>query len=337
MRTCVGFACPVNAKCGTHNTVIPVALKTGNCELRTNCQVAEIILDEKGRAKGVRYFDEKNKGLVQTADVVILSAAAVETARLLLNSKSKLFPKGAGNNNDWVGRNLQGHAYTGAIGLFKEDVYDDVGPGATFAVSDFNHGNNGIIGGGVLCNEFTPMPYLFSKLRPPEAKRWGLEHKEFQRTMFQRTIRIQGPYQELPCFEAKVSVDPSVKDFWGIPVARLSGSRHKMDKIGCQFMSDRASEILKAAGAYSVWQQVGGGAGLSGGQHQAGTARMGNDPKISVTNKYGQVHDIDNLFVADGSLHVNNGGFNPALTIMALGFYVGGYIAKNWNGSKFKS
>lgn len=337
MRTCVGFACPVNAKCGTHNTVIPVALKTGNCELRTNCQVAEIILDEKGRAKGVHYFDEKNKGQVQTADVVIVSAAAVETARLLLNSKSKLFPKGAGNNNDWVGRNLQGHAYTGAIGLFEEDVYDDVGPGATFAVSDFNHGNKGIIGGGVLCNEFTPMPYLFSKLRPPGAKRWGLEHKEFQRTMFQRTVRVQGPYQEIPSFEARVSVDPSVKDFWGIPVVRLSGSRHKMDKIGCQFMSDRASEILKEAGAYSVWQQIGGGAGLSGGQHQAGTARMGNDPKTSVTNKYGQVHDIDNLFVADGSLHVNNGGFNPALTIMALGFYVGGYIAKKWNGSKFKS
>jgi choline dehydrogenase-like flavoprotein len=64
---------------------------------------------------------------------------------------------------------------------------------------------------------------------------------------------------------------------------------------------------------------------------------MGNDPKTSVTNKYGQVHDIDNLFVADGSLNVTNGGFNPALTIMALGFYIGGYIAKNWNGSKFKS
>jgi len=337
MRTCVGFSCPVNAKCGTHNTVILVALKTGNCELRTNCQVAEIILDEKGRARGVNYFDEKNKGRIQTADVIIVSAAAVETARLLLNSKSKLFPNGAGNNNDWVGRNLQGHAYTGAMGLFGHDVFDDVGPGATFAVSDFNHGNEGIIGGGVLCNEFTAMPYLFSKLRPPGAKRWGLEHKEFQRTMFKRVIRVQGPYQEMPNFEARISVDSSVKDFWGIPVARLSGSRHKLDRVGCKFMSDRASEILKEAGANYIWQQVGGRGGLSGGQHQAGTTRMGNDPKTSVTNKYGQVHNIDNLFVADGSLNVTNGGFNPALTIMALGYHVGGYIAKNWNGSKFKS
>lgn len=337
MRTCVGFACPVNAKCGTHNTVIPVALKTGNCELRINCQVAEIMLDDKGRATGVKYYDENNKGQIQTADVVVISAAAVETARLLLNSKSKLFSNGAGNNNDWVGRNLQGHAYTGAVGLFDRDVYDDVGPGATFAISDFNHGNKGIVGGGALCNEFTSMPYLFTKLRPPGAKRWGLEHKEFQRTMFQRIIRLHGPYQEIPSYEARVSVDQSVKDFWGIPVARLSGSRHKQDRVGCQFMSDRASEILKEAGASFIWQSVGGGGGLSGGQHQAGTARMGNDPKTSVTNKYGQVHEIDNLFVADGSLNVTNGGFNPALTIMALGFYVGGYIAQNWNGSKFKS
>ncbi len=83
----------------------------------------------KGYATGVKYFDENDNGQTQTADIVVVAAAAIETARLLLNSKSKLFPNGAGNNNDWVGRNLQGHAYTGASGLFAEDIYDDVGPG----------------------------------------------------------------------------------------------------------------------------------------------------------------------------------------------------------------
>lgn len=335
MRSCVGFACPVNAKCGTHNTVIPTAIRTGNCELRTHCQVAEIMLDEKGRATGVKYFDENHQGQIQTADLVVVSAAAIETARLLLNSKSKLFPNGAGNNNDWVGRNLQGHAYTGAAGLMKDEVYDDVGPGACMAVCDFNHGNKDIIGGGALCNEFTAMPYLFSKMRPPGAKKWGIEHKEFQRSMFKRIIRLQGPFQEIPNFEARVTIDPVVKDDWQVPTVRLSGERHKYDRIGCQFMSDRAEEILKEAGAYFTWQNV-GGRGLSGHQHQAGTARMGNDPKTSVTNKYGQVHEIDNLFVADGSLCVTNGGFNPVLTIMALGYWVGGYIAKNWKGTNFR-
>jgi hypothetical protein len=68
----------------------------------------------------------------------------------------------------------------------KDDLYDDVGPGATLAIADFNHNNDGIIGGGALCNEFTAMPYLFSKMRPPGAKRWGVEHKEYQRSQYKK-------------------------------------------------------------------------------------------------------------------------------------------------------
>jgi choline dehydrogenase-like flavoprotein len=336
MRTCVGFACPVNAKCGTHNTVIPVALKTGNCELRTHAVVSELLVNNSGRITGVTYFDEKNHNQTQTADVVVVSASATETARLLLNSKSKFYPKGIGNENDWVGRNLQGHAYTGAFGIFQEEVYDDLGPGASVAIADFNHHNEGIVGGGVLCNEFIRMPYLFTGIRPPGAKRWGLEHKEFQRTNFKRVAQAVGPYQEIPNFDSRVEVDPVVKDFWGIPVVRLSGTRHEKDSEGCQFMSEKAELWLKEAGAIETWQSVGGGKSLSGGQHQSGTCRMGNDPQTSVTDRYGRVHSTPNLFVADGSLHVTNGGFNPALTIMAMGYWVGGYIASEWKkGNRF--
>ncbi len=96
---------------------------------------------------------------------------------------------GAVNNNDWVGRNLQGHAYTGASGLFAEDIYDDVGPGACWAISDFNHDNDGIIGGGALCNGFFTPPYAFTRQRPPGSKRWGIEHKEFQRINYKRMVR----------------------------------------------------------------------------------------------------------------------------------------------------
>ena len=92
---------------------------------------------------------------------------------------------------------------------------------------------------------------------------------------------------------------------------------------------------MKEAGAVRTWTSV-PGLGLSGGQHQAGTCRMGNDSKTSVTNRYGQVHDVDNLFVADASLHVTNGGFNPVLTIMALGYWVSSYIKREWKGTKFR-
>jgi len=337
MRSCVGFACPVDAKNGTQNTVIPRAIATGNCDLRTHCVAAEVVLDDRGRAKGVRYFDGDDKPQYQTADIVVVSCSATETARLLLNSKSKLFPSGAGNNHDWVGRNLQGHAYTGAHGLFDHDVYDEAGPGACVAFSDFNHHNPNLVGGGVMCNEFVRLPYLFSNIRPPGAARWGKAHKEFQRANYKRHTGIHGPVQEIPAYDARVTVDPTVKDHWGIPVVRLSGKRHDHDVEVGKFLAAKAEQLLKEMGAVKTWQSAPGKGGLSGGQHQAGTCRMGDDPKTSVTNKYGQVHEIDNLFVADGSLHVTNGGFNPALTILALGYWVGDYIAKEWKGTKFRS
>ena len=338
MRTCVGFACPVNAKAGSQNTVIPVALKTGNCKLYTNSIVSEIHIDNRGRATGITFFDENNRRKTQTADLIVASASATETARLLLNSRSKLFPKGAGNNNDWVGRNLQGHAYCGAIGLFDEEVYDDVGPGACVAICDFNHHNQGVIGGGLLANEFIRMPYLFTSRHPDGAAQWGKDHKEFQRRYFKRHAVVVGPIQEMPVFASRVEVDETVKDFWGIPVAKISGYGHPEDRRGTDFLSSKAEHWLKTAGAHTIWKiGQGGGKTASGGQHQSGTCRMGNDPKTSVVNKYGQVHEIDNLFIADASLHVNNGGFNPALTIMALAYWVSDYLKKEWKGTKFRS
>jgi choline dehydrogenase-like flavoprotein len=334
-RSCCGFACPINAKSGTHNTVIPAAISTGNCELRTNCVVSELIINDTGRITGVSYFDKDNHVQVQSADIIIISASATETPRLLLNSKSKYFPNGVGNRYDWVGRNLQGHAYTGAFGLFEQDIFDDVGPGASIAISDFSHYNKGIIGGGILANEFNRLPYYFTGIRPPGSSTWGKEHKEFQRKYFKRNVQVVGPIQEIPFFDSRVQVDPVVKDYWEIPVVRLSGHRHPRDREGCEFLSAKAEMILKEAGAAYTWQSV-GGRGLSGGQHQAGTCRMGNDPQISVTDKYGRIHETPNVFVADASLHVTNGGFNPALTIMAMGYWVGGHIASEWQkGNRF--
>jgi choline dehydrogenase-like flavoprotein len=333
-RYCVGFPCPNNAKNGTQNTVIPRALATGHCELRTNSIVSEVVVDDHGRARGVKYFDASDRAHYQTADLIVVAGAAIETARLLLNSKSKLFPTGAGNRHDWVGRNLQSHAYAGARGLFDHDIYDDVGPGATIAISDFNHGRPGLWGGGALCNEFTRPPYAFTNARPPGSPRWGQAHKDYQRQFFRRNISVHGPVQEMPMFESRVQVDPTVKDHWGIPVARLAGTRHPHDLELGRFLASKAEQWLKEAGAIRTWQSL-PGLGQSGGQHQAGTCRMGADPKTSVTNKHGQVHDIPNLFLADGSLHVTNGGFNPALTIMALGYWVGDYIKAGAKTGKF--
>ena len=331
-RWCVGFACEVDAKNGTHNTVIPRALATGHCELRTESIVKEILVDSRGRATGVAYFDADDHLREQTADVVIVSGAATESARLLLNSKSRLFPTGIGNRYDWVGRNLQGHAYTGAMGLFDFDVFDDIGPGAGIAVCDYNHGNKGLISGGLLANEFIRLPYQFANMTAPGAPRWGGAHKDYVRQFYRRNIGVMGPVQELPVFEARVQVDPKVKDYWGIPVVRLSGYRHPNDIITAKFLSTKAEAWLKETGAHTTWTFL-PSKGLSGGQHQAGTCRMGADPRTSVVDKHCRIHDMDNVYVIDGSVHVTNGGFNPVLTIMANAYRASENLVRTWRGT----
>lgn len=328
-RWCVGFACEVDAKNGTHNTVIPKALATGNCDLRTDCIVNEIATDARGRVKGVSYFDSNDRLQEQPADVVIVAGSATESARLLLNSKSRSYPNGIGNAYDWVGRNLQGHAYTGAMGLFDHETFDDLGPGASIAICDYNHGNPGLVGGALLCNEFIRLPIHFCGMTPPGMRRWGAAHKDYMRKYYKRSTAVMGPVQEMPVLDARVQVDPRVKDYWGIPVARLSGHRHELDLVTAKYISEKAERWLKEAGAIQTWARL-PGRELSGGQHQAGTCRMGNDPRTSVVDRNCRVHDVENLFVADGSVHVTNGGFNPVLTIMAIAYRVGEYIATNW-------
>jgi choline dehydrogenase-like flavoprotein len=330
-RWCVGFACEVDAKCGTHNTVLPKALATKNCDLRTECIAKEILTDSQGRVRGVSYFDSHDRLQEQPADLVVVSCAAIESARLLLNSKSKLSPAGLGNRYDWVGRNLQGHPYAGAIGLFEYDAYDDLGPGAQIAVSDYNHGNPGLRGGGVLTNGFIRLPYQFLSFLPPRTPRWGIGHKEAMRKWYRRSIMVTGPIQEMPVFDARIQVDPVVKDYWRIPVPRLSGDKHPHSLELAAFLAARAEEWLKEAGAIFSWKRL-PGTGLAAGQHQAGTCRMGDDRKTSVVDKYCRVHDFDNLYVIDGSVHVTNGGFNPVLTIMAIAYYASDHLKKQWKG-----
>jgi len=214
------------------------------------------------------------------------------------------------------------------------DIYDDLGPGAAIAISDYNHGNPGLAGGAMLANEFIRLPYQFVSMIPPGLPRWGKAHKDYMRSAYRRAIAVQGPTQEMPVFDARVEADPAVRDYWGIPVARLSGGKHPHTiEIGT-VMAAKAEAWLKEAGAIQTWKKL-PGPGLSAGQHQAGTCRMGDDPKSSVVNRYCQVHDVDNLFVIDASVHVTNGGFNPVLTIMANAYHASDRLVKQWKGTRF--
>ncbi len=325
---CVGFACEADAKNSTAVTVIPRAIKTGHCDLRTNAIARKIVVDDKGKATGVEYVQNGQLN-EQPCRLVIVSCSATESPRLLFNSATKMFPNGLGNRNDWVGRNLQGHAYTGAFGLFEEEVFDGMGPAASVACCDFNHGlPDGLKGGALLSNEFIRLPYLFSRSAlPPDLPRWGLAHKQFVRKYYKRSAGIKGPVQEMPVFESRVQLAPELRDSWGIPTVRLSGHRHPHDLEVGKYLAAKAEQWLREAGATRTWQTP-PGLGLSGGQHQAGTCRMGNDPKTSVVDKHCRIHDVDNVYVVDGSVNVNNGGFNPSLTIQAIAYWASAAIVK---------
>ena len=331
-KYCVGFGCPTDAKNGSHNTMIPRALATGNCQLVTGAIADRIETDGRGTVNGVSYVVQKKDGAqIQTAysRVVIVSGGAIESARLLLNSHSTHHPNGLGNEYDQVGRNLQGHLYPRAYGLMNETVFSGIGPGVTVATTQFNHGNAGVIGGGMLADDFIkpPIDFWYDSL-PPDLPRWGLANKRFMRDNYTRVLHVRGPVQDVPNPEGRVTVDHTVRDRWGIPVARLSGTTHPETVAAAEFMRARGEEWLLASGCEKVWSHS-PGLVLSGGQHQAGTCRMGHDPTNSVTDKWGRVHNHDNLFVVDGSLHVTNGGFNPVLTIMALAFRSAEYIVRS--------
>ncbi len=322
---CIGFSCPTDAKNGSHNTLLPRALATGRCTLVTQAQVARIDTDERGKIVGVTYRRQHHDGKIENVTVrsraVVLSAGAIETARLLLLSTSVAHPHGLGNGSDHVGRHLQGHYYPGALGLMPENVlHDGVGPGVNIATTQFNHGNPGVIGGAMLANEFVKLPILFWRSAlPADAPRWGRAGKAYMRHAYRRTVHVQGPVQEIPNPDSRVTLDTRVRDRFGLPVARLSGTAHPETLRTAEFVRGKAEAWLRAAGAEKIWSWA-PELKLSAGQHQAGTCRMGDDPNASVTDRTGRVHGHENLFVADGSVHVTNGGFNPALTIMALAF-----------------
>jgi choline dehydrogenase-like flavoprotein len=330
---CVGFGCLGEFKTDTRNTVIPRAIATGRCDVLVNVQAERITTGDSGKVTGIVLVADQNGTIRRRevyADHVLLGAGAIETARLLLNSTSAREPNGIGNNTDQVGRNLQGHVYAGTVALFDEVVQDCTGPGPRIATNDYRHHNDGIIGGALIANDFVPLPlFVWGLLTSLGAiPLWGAACKQGMRDLYSRMALIMGPIQEMPNPASRVTLDPRVRDKFGIPVARLSGGLHPEDSKTARFISDRAVEWAQASGARKALPlMLVAPDGPSGGQHQAGTCRMGSDPAFSVTDAWGRVWGHDNLHIVDGSLHVTNGGVNPVLTIMALAYRVSRHVA----------
>jgi hypothetical protein len=207
-RWCVGFVCETDAKNGSQNTVIPVALNTGNCELRTECMVKEVLTDDRGRARGVAYFDANGHLQEQLADIVVVSGGATESARLLLNSKSRLFPNGLGNRYDQVGRNLQGHHYTGATGYFDFDTYDDVGPAPASPSATTTTALPACAAGACWPMSSSACRFIWSTACRQALRAGDWDTSRPCATGTSGPSSFMGPVQQIPTADARVTLDP---------------------------------------------------------------------------------------------------------------------------------
>jgi len=336
---CSGFGCHVKARSSSAVTMIPLALKTGNCELRTNSYVREISTDASGRVTGVTYFDGNKREVFQKAKAVIVSANAGESARLLLLSKSARFPNGLANSSGIVGRYLMLGGGANASGLFEHPLNDYKGVVTGAGIVDYvpTDPKRGFYGGGrMTARGFdTPISYGLRGLQPG-APRWGAAYKKALREEANHKMTIACFVTQLPLETNRVDLDPEVKDDWGLPAMRITSTSHADDFKNMEFFRQKSLEVLQAAGATKVWASA--VSDSRGGAHNRGTCRMGNDPKTSVVDKYHKAHDVPNLFIVDGSNLVTGGRNHPTMTIQALAFRAAEHIVRAAkNGSLGKS
>ena len=265
-RWCVGFACEVDAKCGTQNTVIPTALQTGNCELRTECMTSQILTDERGRVTGVEYFDAQRPACeAGCRPAWWFPRGAIESARLLLNSAQPAVsqrprqslrlggPQPAGPQ--LYGR-FRPHANRSPTTIWVRALPS---PSAitTTAIPAWRAAR-------CLCNEFIRLPYQFvGKCCRPDVPRWGQAHKDFMRqASIAARFAFRAPRRRCPCSNSRVQVDPRVRDHWGIPVARLSGRGIRTPSKSAGPCAATRRAWLKEAGAVAHVAETGRGRGF---------------------------------------------------------------------------
>ncbi len=330
-----GFGCRLGAKGSTDLTYWPEAIKLG-AEVRTWSRVYEVTTGRDGRATGARYFDRNGLKRSLRARAVVVACNGIGTPRLLLLSKSSKHPRGLANSSGYVGKCFMFHPYSGASGFFREDLKSYRGAGANIIWSQefyetdksrgFVRGYTFQIGRGTP-PVATAMGLMrqsgFTNAFQPGA--WGPQHHAEFRERFGRSMGMAAICEDLPEEHNRVELDEHLTDSNGLPAPRVSYTLSENSKRMLAHGAMMAAKALKAAGAHkvSVTPLI-----VQGGWHLMGSARMGDDPALSVVDGNCQAHDVDNLFIVDGSAFATSGGVNPTPTIQAVALKAADYIAK---------
>jgi choline dehydrogenase-like flavoprotein len=311
------FGCPIASKASTDVTYWPKALRRG-AVLKTWARVREITVDEERRARGALYYDRDGSLHEQLARVVVVCCNGIGTPRLLLNSKSKLFPQGLANSNGVVGKSFMMHPFRTLEGTFEDRMNGHDGP---FGIPAFSQEfyetdlKRGFVRGYIFFLErgFGPLHYAWGSFSNHPAP-WGADHHRVMRRRFPHVIRLTVMGEDLPEETNRVELDTEVKDSSSIPAPRVTYTYSKNSLKMLEHGAAKGRQALEAAGVLEILD--------SGVVHPAfhlmGTARMGDDPRNSVVNGSNRAHDVKNLFIVDGSSFTTSAAVNPTSTIGAL-------------------
>src|SRR5437667_337779 len=250
---------------------------------------------------------------------------------LPVKSSGVLFERGAralANSSGVVGKYLMFNGYSSASGVFERPLNEFKSVTATRVLYDFYESDpkRGFYGGGAPDARSFAYPTIFALGGlPHDAPSWGAGYKRILRDYYTRTMNVDGHSTSLPLETNTISLDPDMKDAWGLPAMRVTYKDHADDLAMMRFLQDRAIEILEAAGARRTWRQPVQETNLAA--HLLGTCRMGDDPRTSVVDRYHRAHDVRNLFICDGSSLITGGRGQPTATIQALAYRAGEHIA----------
>ena len=317
--------CKTGAKWSTLYTEIPRAEATGNLDLRPECRAVRIEHGDDGRVTGVVYRDSAGTEQRQKARVVCVACNAVETARLLLLSESSKYPHGLANASDQVGRHFCHHTGCFVWGVFDKPI--DFWRGTTLAgvvLDETRHDpKRGFAGGYHLEMAALDLPSIALAGFPQTL--WGRD-LGFVMDRYRCMAGIYVNGEDLPRSTNRITLNPDVKDQFGLPVANIHVDDHPNNDAMRRHGQQQSKALFEAAGAIKVLMSR-----QTPATHNMCAARMSRDPDDGVVNAHGQAHGISNLFVSDGSAMTTPSSANPTLTIVALALRQGNYIARQMN------
>jgi len=331
-----GSGCDTGSFFCSADHLLPDALKTGKLELRSNAVVARILVDDKGLANGVQYFDRVTGREERVyAKVVVMGASAVDTTRILLNSKSDKYPNGIGNGSDVIGRYLCEQLRVHVAGflpqLYGNGVQNDLGIGGEHIyMPRYNHRlqNLGYLRGFQMqfwnsgCWSYN-LPRIGSL-----TEGFGAGMKAEIKRKYPAWVELHPFGETLPYRNNRITVDESQTDKYGVPKLKIDYEIGDNERKMADHIYDVLDQVGRTAGIEWVHFKRGELDNNGSAIHEHGCCRMGEDTKRSALNKWNQMHEVKNVFVVDGSAFTSASEKNPTLTILALSWRATDYLAE---------